>query len=117
MNFWWLLSLAIGIFSHVLFDFFNSYGVRWLMPFSDRWFYCNALFIIDVWLWLVLGLGVWLSHRRDRRGEPNARRPAIMASLAALIYTGLMIYGSAAAERIAASEIAARGLGAEGGDG
>ena len=37
VNFWWLLSLAyIGIFSHVLFDFFNSYGVRWLMPFSDR---------------------------------------------------------------------------------
>jgi inner membrane protein len=112
VSFWWLLSLAyIGIFSHVLFDFFNSYGVRWLMPFSDRWFYCNALFIIDVWLWLVLGMGVWLSHRRDRRGEPNARRPAIMASLAAVVYTGLMIYGSAAAERIAAREIAARGLG------
>ncbi len=112
-SFWRLLSLAyIGIFSHVLFDYFNSYGVRWLMPFSERWFYCNALFIIDVWLWFMLGLGVWLSHRRDRRGGPNANRPAIMASLAAVIYTGMMIYGSAAAERAAAREIAARGLGA-----
>ena len=28
------------------------------MPFSERWFYGDALFIIDPWLWLLLAAGV-----------------------------------------------------------
>ena len=63
----WLLGLAyIGILSHPLMDWLNVYGIRWLMPFSDRWFYGDTLFIIDVWLWIMLALGVWLSRRREK---------------------------------------------------
>jgi inner membrane protein len=106
-----LLLSYIGIFSHILFDVMNSYGVRWLMPFSDRWFTCNSLFIIDPWIWIVLGLGVWLSYRRDRLGQPHAQRPAIVASMVVTAYTCAMIGGSFVAERIVANELAARGLG------
>jgi inner membrane protein len=30
------------------------------MPFDRRWFYGDAVFIVDPWLWLVLGGAVWL---------------------------------------------------------
>ena len=53
--------------SHPFLDWLNNYGVRLLMPFSDRWFYGDTLFIVDPWLWLILGGGVmlaWTSHTR-----------------------------------------------------
>ena len=67
----WLLLLSfIGVYSHIFLDFLNNYGVRVLAPVDWRWFYGDTLFIADVWLWLVLGLGVWLS-RRQRRTTPS----------------------------------------------
>ena len=50
-----LLSFA-GVLSHPLLDLLNTYGVRLLMPFSGRWFYGDTLFIVDPWLWGLLGL-------------------------------------------------------------
>ena len=51
-----LLALSVlGVLSHVFLDWLNNYGVRLLTPFSDRWFYGDALFIVDPWLWLLLG--------------------------------------------------------------
>jgi inner membrane protein len=83
----WLLILAyIGCLSHPLFDWFNSYGIRLLEPFSSQWFYGDTLFIIDVWIWAVGFGGLWLSLRRERSGVPNYSRPAIAAVLAVLIY-------------------------------
>jgi inner membrane protein len=68
VNVGWLIVLAtIGVLSHPLLDLMNTYGVRLLMPFSDRWFYGDALFIIDPWLWASLGIGVLLSRWRARR--------------------------------------------------
>jgi inner membrane protein len=50
-----LLALAyVGILSHPPLDLLNTYGVRYLMPFSERWFYGDALFIIDIWVWIAL---------------------------------------------------------------
>ncbi|RAJ99039.1 metal-dependent hydrolase [Aliidiomarina maris] len=49
------LFTALGVVLHLFFDWLNNYGVRLLMPFDDRWFYGDAMFIIDPWLWLMLG--------------------------------------------------------------
>jgi inner membrane protein len=60
-----LLALA-GTLSHPFLDWLNNYGVRLLMPFSGRWFYGDALFIVDPVLWIVLGGAVmlaWTTHR------------------------------------------------------
>jgi len=58
-----LVSLAaMAIATHPILDWLNTYGVRFLMPFSDRWFYGDALFIVDPWVWLALGGGVFLSR-------------------------------------------------------
>jgi inner membrane protein len=58
----------VGVISHILMDWPNSYGVRLLMPFSERWFYGDAVYIVDPWLWLVLGAAVLLSWSEHRRG-------------------------------------------------
>src|SRR5690554_4698733 len=55
---------AIGVISHPVLDWLNNYGLRWLMPFDDRWFYGDALFIIDPWVWLVLGGVTFLAYSR-----------------------------------------------------
>ena len=59
---------AIGIITHPTLDFMNTYGVRWLMPFVDKWFYADGLFIIDLWLWIALMACVVWSRRAKRPG-------------------------------------------------
>jgi inner membrane protein len=64
---WPILAAAIvGVVSHPAMDWLNNYGVRLLMPFDDRWFYGDALFIVDPWLWVLLGGGVMLARSRTR---------------------------------------------------
>ena len=64
-----LLGLAaLGVVSHPFLDWLNNYGVRLLMPFSDRWFYGDTLFIVDPWLWLILGGAVMLAWTTHTRG-------------------------------------------------
>jgi inner membrane protein len=58
----------LAVISHILMDWPNSYGVRLLMPFSERWFYGDAMYIVDPWLWLVLGAAVMCSWTRRRQG-------------------------------------------------
>jgi inner membrane protein len=107
----WLLALAyIGILSHPLLDLLNTYGVRVLMPFSERWFYGDALFIIDIWVWIALAVGVRLSSRRDRQRVARPGRPALIAIAAVAVYAVGMAAASVAAERFALRAIRARGL-------
>jgi inner membrane protein len=94
----WLLALAyIGCLSHPLFDWFNSYGIRLLEPFSSQWFYGDTLFIIDIWLWAALICGVWVSRRRERKGGANWRVPALasFAAICAYILANGLITGRA----------------------
>jgi inner membrane protein len=91
----WLLLLSyLGIYSHVFLDFLNNYGVRLLTPFDWRWFYGDAVFIIDVWLWLMLGLGIWLSRRAV------SSRPARIALVAAAIYIAGMFLSARASRAV-----------------
>ena len=112
VRFVWVLGLGfIGIFSHPLLDFLNTYGIRCLMPFSDRWFYGDALFIIDPWIWSALGVGIWFSRRRERREQGGAGLPALTALLLAAGYSAAMGAVGRAAERHVAHNIASLGLG------
>jgi inner membrane protein len=108
----WLFALAyIGWASHPLLDLMNTYGVRLLMPFSERWFYGDTLFIIDVWLWTALALGAWMSGRRWRRGSANPGRPALFSLGATAAYTAAMGASSIAAEGMTRAAAEARGHG------
>jgi inner membrane protein len=62
-----LLGLsAFAILTHPFLDWLNNYGLRWLMPFDGTWFYGDSVFIMDPWIWLILGIG-WVAPRRATR--------------------------------------------------
>ncbi len=82
-----LLGLStLAVVSHPLLDWLNTYGVRFLMPFDGTWFYGDALFIIDPWIWLVLGTSTVLAFSASTIGA------AIWVVLGVL--TTLLVSGS-----------------------
>lgn len=95
-----LLLSAVSIISHPILDTLNTYGVRWLMPFSGRWFYGDTLFIVDPWLWLALGAGVLLSRRRTA--------PARVGLGLAAAYAAAMAVSAVVGRRAATRELADR---------
>jgi inner membrane protein len=97
-----LLMLSyLGVLLHVFMDFTNSYGVRLLMPFSERWFYGDALYIVDPWLYLFLGAGWWLARKQPR--------PARIGVALASIYVAAMLMSNVIARREVASGLARAG--------
>ncbi|HVM42435.1 MAG TPA: metal-dependent hydrolase [Gemmatimonadales bacterium] len=96
-----LLALSlVGVLTHPLLDLCNTYGVRLLMPFSGHWFHGDTLFIVDPWMWLLLGLGWLVARELRRRGAARPERAARAALAVATAYVLLM----------AASNLAARGI-------
>lgn len=56
----WLFGLCyLAVLTHPALDWLNTYGMRWWMPFDGTWTYGDSVFILDPWLWLLLGCG-WL---------------------------------------------------------
>ena len=72
---------AVAIWTHPTLDYMNSYGMRWLMPLVNRWYYADGLFIVDIWLMLSFIAAVVLSRRMA------STRPArvVLAATAAYI--------------------------------
>jgi inner membrane protein len=85
-NFWKTYAVAlIAMATHPALDYLNPYGLRPFLPFSAKWYYGDALFILDPYIDMALLAGLtvgWLS--------PTRRRVAAMASIAVVsIYVGL----------------------------
>ena len=104
-----LLLATIGVLSHPMLDWLNTYGIRLLMPFSDHWFRGDSVFIIDPYLWAVLGASL-LAARHLRPDAPRARRMAYAGGGVALAYVALMIMLSTAGERVGRIAAELRGL-------
>jgi inner membrane protein len=80
---------ALSILTHPTLDFMNTYGMRWLMPFVDKWFYADGLFIVDIWILLGLVAGVWWSRKTK---SPRGARVAL-AGLAVYVLFMLGVTG------------------------
>jgi inner membrane protein len=104
-----LLGYA-GVFSHVFLDFLNSFGIRLLMPFSDRWFYGDALYIVDPWMYLTLGGGVALAYAKRRDPSSRPERFARAGLAVAGTYIVLMLMSNAIGRTAVAEGIARAGL-------
>ncbi len=77
---WSLLAVALaGTGSHLLLDFTNSYGVHPFWPVASSWYYGDALFIIEPWLWVVSLPVLWYFTRI------GAVRVACAVALAAIL--------------------------------
>lgn len=86
---WWLLALCyIGAISHPLLDLLTTYSVQLLSPFSTDWYHADGLFIIDVWLWILLGGTIFWSRRLEKRRGPW-RAPAQATVVIVLAYIAL----------------------------
>ena len=65
-----LFSVTLTLASHPLLDWTNSYGIRPWLPFSGKWYYGDLVYIVDPYLWLILGGAVFLTAQRTRVTRP-----------------------------------------------
>ncbi len=87
---WKVLGLSyLAVLSHPALDWLNTYGVRLLMPFDDRWFYGDTLFIVDPWFWLLMVVAVVLAHSSS---VPVAAGWGLLAvfSTALIVFSGVV---------------------------
>ena len=73
--------IAVALASHLVLDSWNSYGVHPFWPADSRWFYGDAVFILEPWIWMLLGVAVAL-NTVNRAGR--ALLGAVLAGLLAL---------------------------------
>lgn len=98
----WLIVLSlIGTASHPALDWLNSYGLRWLMPVANRWFYGDALFIFDPVVWLALGAGLFAAYRLRQRRLGWCRQPASLALGFVVLYISMNLAITQVAKRVA----------------
>jgi inner membrane protein len=81
-----LIASFVVSATHPLLDWTNNYGVRFLLPWSPRWFYGDLVFIVDPFLWVVLGGASFLLASKTKISK------FIWAAFAALI-TLLIVAG------------------------
>ena len=74
------LASLIGVLSHLLLDWTNSYGIPLALPFSWRRFRLDIANVFDVWIWGILLVAVVAMAL-----APYARRNWAWAALAALL--------------------------------
>jgi len=87
-SFWCLLpGVALATASHPLLDWLNTYGWRPWLPFDHTRYHGDLVFIVDPWLWLLLGGAVCLAGRRTRAGS------IALAVLAILLFLALLVLG------------------------
>ncbi|HEX8140149.1 MAG TPA: metal-dependent hydrolase [Pyrinomonadaceae bacterium] len=79
-----LLASLVTSATHPLMDWTNNYGVRPLLPWSGRWFYGDLVFIVDPWLWLLLGSAAFLLTARTKW------RTGLWAALALVLTTVIL---------------------------
>jgi inner membrane protein len=86
VRFWGLLIASVVVSaSHPLMDWTNNYGVRPFLPWNANWYYGDLVFIIDPWLWLLVGGSAFLlTSKRTWQ--------VIFWTLLALVLTGLVLF-------------------------
>lgn len=110
---WWLLRerfralelvvLAVAaVLLHAMLDLLTSYGTQLFAPLSAQPFALPLLFIIDPWIWLLLGVGAALTWQRGSVAVARGGLIALTAYVAlcgALMLRAEQLAGDAAARR------------------
>lgn len=83
LRFWLLIAVALA--SHLALDALNSYGVHPFYPVDNRWYFGDALFILEPSLWLVFGVAVaWNGRTRAARLAAALPMLVLVATLASM---------------------------------
>ena len=78
-----IASLLVSA-THPILDWTNNYGVRFLLPWDPRWFYGDFVFIVDPFIWLVLGGACFLLSKETKTSR--VLWLLVAAALTALIF-------------------------------
>jgi inner membrane protein len=62
-----LIASLLVTATHPIMDWTNNYGMRFLLPWNPRWFYGDFVFIIDPFIWLVLGGAAFLLTSKTKK--------------------------------------------------
>ena len=89
-----LLASLIVSATHPLMDWTNNYGVRFLLPWNPRWFYGDFVFIVDPFLWMILGGAAFLL-------TSTTRKDLIIWLVIALVPSYLVLFGPGGPARLA----------------
>jgi inner membrane protein len=79
-----IASLIVSA-THPLLDWTNSYGIRFLLPWSQKWSYGDLVFIVDPYLWLIFGGASFLL-------AASTRSQKIVWGVIAAVLTFLIIF-------------------------
>ena len=79
-----LIASFIASATHPLLDWTNNYGIRFFLPWSQKWSYGDLVFIVDPYLWLILGGAAFLLTAKTRSSK-------VMWAAIAVILTFLII--------------------------
>jgi inner membrane protein len=90
-----LIASLIATATHPLLDWMNNYGIRPLLPWNPRWFYGDFVFIIDPFMWIVLGGAAFLLTSKTRNR-------VIVWAVIALVPSYLVLVGPASPGRLVA---------------
>ena len=88
-----LVASILATATHPLLDWMNNYGVRPLLPWNPKWFYGDFVFIIDPFLWIVLGGAAFLLTSKTRKH-------VILWVVIALVPSYLVLVGPAGPGRL-----------------
>lgn len=103
-----LLMLALlGTASHLALDYTNNYGVHPFWPVVDRWFYGDAVFIVEPWLWIVALPPLFLFYRGR---VPRSLLGLLLLIILLAAWLLEMVGGGVAAVLTAATVIWTQGL-------
>src|SRR5829696_10471171 len=61
-----MLASFVASATHPLLDWTNNYGIRFFLPWSQKWSYGDLVFIVDPYIWLILGGAVFLLTAKTR---------------------------------------------------
>ena len=61
-----MIASFIASATHPLLDWTNNYGIRFFLPWSQKWSYGDLVYIVDPYIWLILGGAVFLLTARTR---------------------------------------------------
>jgi inner membrane protein len=80
----WIVLIAAALASHLLMDAANGYGTHLFYPFSSRWVYGDAVFVLEPWFWLLLGTTLALNAGRRARVLIVLLSAALLGAVAAV---------------------------------
>jgi inner membrane protein len=61
-----MIASFVASATHPLLDWTNNYGIRFFLPWSQKWSYGDLVFIVDPYIWLILGGAVFLLTAKTR---------------------------------------------------